>query len=159
MVSIAKSMPETANPEYVFVPNDMNPACPISPDEFRLRFYECYRGGEKRHRHHFRNCRKQARPKRDCVDLIPKRRSNVVEDSDETDRFWGLLAVEYPAFWIVATYQVLFITGPFVFWILWLSVFGQKGDWQNASVPVLVALGLMTVFWFPFLHSSRDKLS
>jgi hypothetical protein len=161
IVAVVRSMPELGKPGYVFEPNALNPSCPISPDEFKRRFDLCYRSKHGRHRHWpwFRPCRKPSRPKRDNLDLIPKRRTNVIEDSDASDLFWGLLAVEHLNFWVVAIYQVLFVCGPIVFGSLWISVMGHHGDLQNSSIPTVMTLALMSAFWWPYLNSKKDERS
>lgn len=107
---------------------------------------------KKKHAHRFRSCRKPCRIKNDALEKIPKRDREVIEEGDAREEFWGLLVVEEIQFLRVFAYHVTFIAGPFVFWALWLTVMGHPGDLQGASVPFTVALGLMSLFWFPFWH-------
>jgi hypothetical protein len=46
----------------------------------------------------------------------------------------------------------LILLPPLIFWFLWLFQWGHSGDLQNASVPFLSALGLISLFWFPLIN-------
>jgi hypothetical protein len=145
-------MPDVKDPEYHFVPKPADPMPPISEHEFNRKFYNCYRGS-KRHRHFLGiTCRKTCRPANDALDRIPKRDRQVIIEGDKREIFWGLLAREAVSFRRVVVYHVIFLSAPFVFWVLWLLKWGHSGDWQNASVPFLAALGLLSLFWFPLMH-------
>lgn len=50
---------------------------------------------------------------------------------------------------MILIYHSLILTPPFVFWILWLFVWGHSGDLQNASVGAFPsALGYFLFFGF-----------
>jgi len=106
-----------------------------------MRYYECLTGGVS-HTHWWRACRKQCRKRKDALEKIPKRDREVIEDGDEREIFWGLLAVEEIQFVRVLLYHILCLAGPFVFWVLWMKM-GHPGDLQNASIPITVALGFL----------------
>ncbi|KAF2421549.1 hypothetical protein EJ08DRAFT_491691 [Tothia fuscella] len=133
------------HPEYRFKPVERDP--PVTPREFRSRFYSCYQGGKK-HAHRWRQCRHQSLGSADALERIPKRDRMVVEESEKREDFWGLEAVECISFLMFAIYQFLFLIAPFVFWALWLTLWGHNGDLQNASVPLLTAIGLWSLFRF-----------
>lgn len=142
-------LPEATNSEYHYRLKPTDAVPPIGQHEFKMRYYECLTGGES-HVHWWRACRKQCRKKKDALEKIPKRDREVIEDGDSREVFWGLLAVEEIQFVRVLVYHVLCLTGPLVFWILWISM-GHPGDLQNASVPMTVALGfvaLLSSSWF-----------
>lgn len=46
---------------------------------------------------------------------------------------------------ILVAYRLAATLPAFAFWSFWLST--HPGDWQNASVPLLTVLALITVFW------------
>jgi hypothetical protein len=81
------------------------------------------------------------------LDRVPKRNRRLVEDGTDRTTFWGLLAIEALCFWKVLLYHVLFLLFPFVFWVLWLTVMKHPADLQNASVPVVSAVGFLSIFW------------
>jgi hypothetical protein len=141
-------MPDITNPEYEFTPKPADPMPPVSRHEFKRRFYGCYKGGKK-HRHFFANCRRQCRNKADALERIPKRDREVIEEGDGREIYWGLLADEEIQALRVVVYNIVLLAGPIVFWILWLRM-GHPGDLQNASVPIMIALGslaMLSSFW------------
>jgi len=73
----------------------------------------------------------------------------VEEKGPARDFFWGIIAKERISFFTVAFYHIIVLLPPFVFWFSWLFLWGHSGDLQNASVPFLSALGLLSLFWFP----------
>jgi hypothetical protein len=108
-------MPEPTNPEYHFKLLSTDRVPPIGLHEFRMRFYECFTGGES-HWHWGRPCRRQCRKKKDALEKIPKRDREVIEGGDGREAFWGLLAVEEIQFLRVVVYCVLSLAGPCAFW-------------------------------------------
>lgn len=128
---------------------------PISIHEFRRRFYAC----SKRHSSlttrimcKLHKCRNPCRRSRTALERIPKRKRRVEEDGDSREVFWGIQAIERLSFAVVATYHVFVLAPPLVFWLLWLFYWDHQGDMQNASVPFLTALGILSLFWFPLIH-------
>lgn len=115
----------------------MNP--PISPHEFDALFYTCRFPCTWPIPH-------------DCIlpptgvrhlERIPKRRRCF--ESDQTSPVWGLEAVFAVSSAYVFVYHCIMVAGPFAFFAWWLRV--HPDDLQNASVPVTVVLGALSLFW------------
>jgi hypothetical protein len=143
---INDEVPPDYHLQYEFYPRPPKTIPPIKPWEFKCRFYTCFQGGSK-HRHLFLKCRKPCRLKKDALDRIPKCDRSVIEEGDQREIFWGLLAVEQISFAMVAMYHFLILAPTFVFWMLWLFVWGHRSDLQNASVPFLSTIPLLSLFW------------
>lgn len=146
-------MPKTTDPgfnEYSFIPKPIGPADPNPPltrDEFKKRYYSCYKG-KRRNSHFIVSCRKKCRNKNDALEKVPKRDREVNEEGDSREFFWGLRAAEEIQFIIVSIYIALVFVTVFVFWALWLTTMDHPGDLQNASVPFTTAMGLLSIFVF-----------
>jgi hypothetical protein len=74
------------------------------------------------------------------------------EEGDAREILWGIHGVERLSFLMVAMYHIFILFPPLIFGFLWLFYWGHSGDLQNASVPFLSALGLISLFWFPLPH-------
>lgn len=83
---------------------------------------------------------------------IPKRRIPLDFDRREREYFWGLLAVQRISNCRVILYHILILTGPFIFWWLWIFYRSNPDDLQNASVPFSTISVLLSLFWFPLLQ-------
>jgi hypothetical protein len=128
---------------------------PISAHEFRRRFYACYRrcSISKVVRLRFSHkCWRPCRYSSEALDRIPKKNMRLEERGSAREFFWGIHGVERISFFTVATYHLLILLPPLIFWFLWLFQWGNFGDLQNASVPFLSALGLISLFWFPLIN-------
>ncbi|KAH8659401.1 hypothetical protein BGZ61DRAFT_370541 [Ilyonectria robusta] len=149
------AVPDGTNNDYTFEPIPPNPMPPITKNEFKCRFYYCFRRGEP-HRHYFgfRQCPKRYTPLRSALSRIPKRNFCLDKKGQNREIFWGLLAVERPSAFKVAVYHVLILIGPVMFWFLWLFFWGHSGDLQNAAIPFLTVCTLLSMFWFPMIHIS-----
>ena len=71
----------------------------------------------------------------------------MLDEAGEEVAF-GIEADYMVCFKRLAIYHLLLIIGPVIFWGVWM--WKHPGDWQNASVPLLAVIALMTVFWFMF---------
>lgn len=127
---------------------------PVSTHEFRRRFYSCHRRCSISRPillNFFHKCRKPCRQSQEVLKRIPKKTWRVDVDNDTREIFWGINAVENISFVMVTIYHLVILFPPLIFWILWLFIWGHSGDLQNASVPFLSALGLLSLFWFPLV--------
>ena len=97
-------------------------------------------------------CSRPCSRPRGAIARIPKKIREFEEGGSDREIMWGILGVELLSFYMVALYHFLILIPPSVFWFLWLFVFKHRGDLQNASVPFLMALGLISLFWFPVLN-------
>ena len=85
---------------------------------------------------------------------MPKRLWPLEIGGNARETFWGLYVVENISFLRVAVFHAVVIVPAVVFWFLWLFYWGHGGDLQNASVPFLCALGVVSLFWYP-LYGGR----
>ncbi|EHK15609.1 uncharacterized protein TRIVIDRAFT_228635 [Trichoderma virens Gv29-8] len=112
---------------------------PISPHHFQTLFYAC--------------CSPCTWPfPHDCIPVltntynlarIPKRTREF--ESDPNSPIWGFETVFAVSFGYVLAYHCLMVAGPFIFWGLWLKF--HPDDLQNASVPITVVIGALSLFW------------
>ena len=58
---------------------------------------------------------------------------------------FGIEADYMLSLWMLTAYHLMAILPAFAFWAFWMSK--HSGDWQNASVPLLTVLAMITVFW------------
>lgn len=139
-------MPQPNEPRYHFKSTKIRP--PIIPHIFKVRFYECTRGGRS-HKHWWRACRMRCSNRKDYLEKIPKRDHEIEEDDDEPETFWGLLAMEEIQFIRIALYTMLILVGPLAFWVFWMKS-GHSADLQDATVPLMVAfssIALLVSSW------------
>ena len=85
----------------------------------------------------------------EVMESMPKRDRVVVEDGrgEKMETFWGLAAREKRCFFRVCVYGAACMTPSIAFAFAWLCSWGHAGDLQNASVPAVLSLGLLTVLW------------
>jgi hypothetical protein len=95
-----------------------------------LRLHDCIRLGTSR----------------SYTDRIPRRKQDI-EDLLKAGAgvAFGIEADYMLSLVILVAYHLTAILPAFAFWSFWLSA--HPGDWQNASVPLLTVLALITVFW------------
>lgn len=77
------------------------------------------------------------------IDRIPKRTKCF--EKDQTSPIWGLETVFAVSFAYVLAYHCLMMIGPFAFFGLWLKI--HPTDFQDASIPVVIVLGALSLFW------------
>ncbi|KAL6696124.1 hypothetical protein J3F84DRAFT_373091 [Trichoderma pleuroticola] len=112
---------------------------PISPHHFQTLFYACQSPCTWPFPH-------------DCIPLvantvnlarIPKRTREF--ERDQSSPIWGFETVFAVSFSYVIAYHLVMVPGPFIFWGLWLKF--HPDDLQNASVPITVVIGALSLFW------------
>lgn len=129
------------NQDYQYSPRAGAPGArnpPISPHLFEALFYAC--------------CFPCTWPiPHDCVpppigvanlERIPKRTRCF--ERDQTSPIWGLEAVFAVSLAYVFIYHCVVVAGPFAFFG-WLRA--HPYDIQNASIPVTIVLGTLSLFW------------
>jgi hypothetical protein len=129
---------------------------PVSKYEFRRRFYSCQSRCSTANSRLLcsllsHKCKRLCRRSQEAVDRIPKMIWKLEESGDAREIFWGLYGRERISFLMVSIYHFLILLLSFIFWLLWLFWWNNSGDLQNASVPFLTALGLISLFWFPLI--------
>ncbi|KAL6834007.1 hypothetical protein J3E69DRAFT_325707 [Trichoderma sp. SZMC 28015] len=112
---------------------------PISPHHFQTLFYACPSPCTWPFPH-------------DCIPLIantanlariPKRTREF--EKDQSSPIWGFETVFAVSFSYVLAYHVVMVAGPLIFWGLWMKF--HPDDLQNASVPITVVIGALSLFW------------
>lgn len=133
--------------EYVYTPRPptaTNP--PISLHEFQVRLNACEASCPWRW-FVLHECIPQLDT---CTSIIcfPKTRHKALTTSSPvqpTDVAWGLEAKHRISAAYVFIYHVLIVAGPFAVFGWWMSV--HTGDQQNAGVPIIIVLSLLSLFW------------
>lgn len=107
---------------------------PISPHEFRRRFYTTLSNPCGRH---------------EALERIPKRqkRFQVNLHVDGREDMWGLHVELRPCFLIIILWQVYISAAGWGFMGWWLS--RHRGDLQNAAVPATLILTALMTLWLP----------
>ena len=161
--TLEPSMPDPHDLQYRYCPKPVDHMPPISAREFRHRFYACPTDCCQRRRlipsglRTFHRCKRPCRRSLAALDRIPKKESSVEQSGDSREVFWGIQAVEEPSFAAICIYHILILLAPLTFWFLWLLYWGHRGDLQNASVPFLTVLTLLSLFWMPFRNGGSVR--
>ena len=150
-------IPAPNNQDYQYRPKPVEKMPPITKHEFKRRFYACYQHCFPAIFNPFHQCWKPCQHSLGAVDRLPKRVRPLELGGDAREIFWGLYVVEHICFYRVAAFHTIVIMPALVFWFLWLFYWGHSGDLQNASVPFLCALGIISLFWYP-LYGGRSVL-
>ncbi|KAH7075153.1 hypothetical protein FB567DRAFT_632698 [Paraphoma chrysanthemicola] len=84
---------------------------------------------------------------RKTIDRVPIKRTrfDVGNINSPESEAWGLKAKHEVSAAHVALYHLLILALPFAFWGWWQAT--HPADLQNASVPVTVVLGMLSLFW------------
>jgi hypothetical protein len=77
--------------------------------------------------------------------------AELEEGGSKTEDFWGLYAREEIAFRLVALYNVVILSPLLALFIGWVR---GSMDMQNASVPIMMVTGILSVFWACFLSTT-----
>lgn len=132
---------------------------PISEHEFYKRFYSSS-PPRPLHWHvlHSKTTRKCTQFKRrghcrEIIELLPKKLSLLDEGGDQREFFWGMFAREVVCLRWVFFYNVICMLPLVWFFFMWIFRWGHASDLQDASVPVTMVLGMLSVFWSIFLGS------
>ena len=141
--------------DYQYDPNPMNLIPPIGPHEFYDRFHACYNPRPAFHFLH--KCVSFNRRTRDLLQLFPKCNSDLAEDSDKREPFWGIVAREQPSIFRLLLYNFACASPCLIFFFMWLFSWGHRGDLQNASVPFSVMLAALSIFWSIFFANLEFK--
>lgn len=146
--------PEPSNSNYEFRPRDLKSKRPIPKHEFYDRFYACSTTKSLSHwMPFFHRCTWFNPQEKERLNLLPKRLFSLIFESDAPDEFWGLFAREEPNFSYILFYHLLFLVPAIWFFFMWLFGWRHSGDLQDASVPLTIALGGLSLFWALFSAS------
>ncbi|KAF2737011.1 hypothetical protein EJ04DRAFT_550830 [Polyplosphaeria fusca] len=158
---VPNEYPEAADPNYVYNPQPMIPIPPISSHEFKKRFDSCsWQFFCRRHFLQFtKSCHCFARTSkahsRDVLHLLPKKLSQLDESSEQRMFFWGLYARQEISFLGILAYNIVCMSPMVWIFFMWCFVWEQKGDLQNASVPLGLMGAMLSLFWSTYLGSLR----
>jgi hypothetical protein len=132
----------------------MNEIPPIREHEFYQRFYGTHlkHGGLFHCRHH---CKQRKGHCREVLSLLPKKISELDEDDDKRETFWGMYAREAISLYWVVFYNVLSVLPMVAFFFTWMFRMKHLGDLQNASVPLTMVATMLSMFWSTLLGSSK----
>lgn len=75
--------------------------------------------------------------------------------SDAISEAWGLHVNVDLSFFRTVVYYVIILLGPVAFWGWWLHQWPT--DWQNATVPMMVSLALLSSFWLVIWEAGKAK--
>lgn len=138
LARVGRSLPLDFIYQYSPSPPGPHEDPPISPHEFRRRFYTNL----------INPCRRQ-----EALERIPKRqkRFQVNLHVDGREDMWGLHVELRPCFLIIILWQMLITAAGWGFMGWWLSRHG--GDIQSAAVPVTLIITAVMALWVP-IHDS-----
>ena len=134
---------------------------PISEHEFYNRFYST-EPFKYLHPHPFNRsggCKHSKAQRRghcrEIIHLLPKKLSQLDENSDQREFFWGMYAQEVVCLRWLLFWNVICISPLLWFFFMWLFRWGHSGDLQDASVPVTMVMGMLSLLWSAFLGSLK----
>lgn len=133
LARVGQDLPQSVLYQYQPRPPGPHDNPPITPHEFRVRFYRL----------------RNTCGSKEALDRIPKRAKSfqVNLHIGGVEHMWGLQAVLRTSFVMVAIWQVLITAGGWAFMGWWLS--RHSGDLQNAVIPVTVIITAIMVLWLP----------
>lgn len=133
LARVGRDLPQSD--QYIYRPRPPGPHDdpPITPHEFRARFFRV----------------RTTCGSKEALGRIPKRttRFQVNLHVGGPENMWGLQARLRISFLIVLIWQMIITAGSWIFMGWWLS--RRSGDLQNAVIPVTVTVSLMTMLWLP----------
>jgi hypothetical protein len=153
-----EELPPVQNGDYHFA---RGPEPPFSDAMFKTRFYGCLSAtcwkAQIRVLCFIHQCQGRTNSGYcDVLKCLPKRKQAWgVAHSDDTSEAWGLHANTDLSFFRTVIYHVVILSGPAGFWGWWLHQWPT--DWQNASVPMLVSLALLSPFWLAVSEGEKAK--
>lgn len=134
---------------------------PITKHMFQHYFYGCYDSGTLSHRLHTYlplapACRIR-NPAAELLEYLPKRDRPIAAtaQSEKVDVCYGIAARECRSFFRVVVYLCLIIAPAFWFIFAWLFAWGDRGDLQDATVPMTLTLAVLSILW-GVVYSGRD---
>ncbi|KAF2442541.1 hypothetical protein P171DRAFT_364203 [Karstenula rhodostoma CBS 690.94] len=137
---------------YDYTPKPMANMPPITKHEFKKRHE-----ASGKHGFHLRCIKKKAH-NRNLIELLPRKVNQLDLSADERKLFWGLYARQEISFFRVLVYNVICISPLVWFFFMWLFAWGHAGDQQNASVPLMIMLSFLSIFWTTFIASLWQKI-
>ncbi|KAK7735466.1 hypothetical protein SLS63_003936 [Diaporthe eres] len=153
-------LPADHDDEYHYRPRPTYSA-PITKHMFSHYFYGCYDSGTLSHRLHAwmplaPTCRIR-NPAAELLEFVPKRDrpAAAAAQSDKVEVCYGLVARERRSFFRVVVYLCLIMAPALWFVFVWLFVWGDSGDLQDATVPMTLTLAVLSIFW-ALLYSGSD---
>lgn len=153
-------LPADDDDEYHYRPRPTYSA-PVTKHMFRHYFYGCYDSSALSHRFHAclplaPTCRIRS-PVAELLEYLPKRDRKVAAaaQSDKVEVCYGLAAREFRSFFRVVVYLCLVMAPAFWFIFAWLFAWGDRGDLQDATVPMTLTLAVLSILW-AVIYSGSD---
>lgn len=138
--------PDPRDGDYVYHPKPIRPQPPIAPHTFNHYFYR--RTGSGFLYQLLLGKRKRANQGNgdNVISIVPKRIGPLTEVGT-LESFWGLNVIEKTSFVRVFTYSFALLS-PFIFFFFaWIFAWDHPGDLQNGSVPLILCLAVLGMFW------------
>lgn len=153
-------LPPDHDDEYRYRPRPIYSA-PVTKHMFRHYFYGCYDRSTLAHRIH--TCLPLApacrirNPAAELLEFLPKRDREVSPEaqSDKIEVCYGLAARECRSFFRVIVYLCLIVSPAIWFVFAWLFAWGNRGDLQDATVPMTLTLAVLSMLW-AVVYSGSD---
>lgn len=143
-------------PDYDFNPRPMSPFPPYRWHEFYHRFYSCY--DQRTYLHWFHKCR---RPEFAPFEFqkLPRSKERINAGLNERKEFWGIYARDQVMACRVVAWSIVAVAPAASFFFLWLFQLGGVEDLQNASVPLTITVGLLSLLWMILYQDSEAARS
>jgi hypothetical protein len=153
-------LPPDHDDEYYYRPRPTYSA-PVTRHMFNHYFYGCYESDSLWHRFHTHlplaaRCRIR-NPANEMLDFFPKRDRPVstASQSGKVEVCYGIAARECRSFLRIVVYLCLIMAPAFWFVFAWLFMWGDRGDLQDATVPLTLVLAMLSILW-AVVHSGSD---
>lgn len=153
-------MPSDHDDEYYYRPRPTMSA-PVTRHVFRHYFYGCYDSDSLSHRFHTclpiaPTCRIR-NPAAELLEHFPKRDRPVANAaySDKVEVCYGIVARECRSFFRVMVYLCVIMAPTVWFVFSWLFMWGDRGDLQDATIPMTLVLTMLALL-VAVVHSGSD---
>jgi hypothetical protein len=153
-------LPPDHDDQYYYRPRPTYSA-PVTRHMFRHYFYGCYESDSLWHRLHTclplaPKCRIR-NPAGEILEFFPKRDRPVAtaSQSEKVEVCYGIAARECRSFFRVVVYLCLIMAPAIWFVFAWLFMWGDRGDLQDATIPMTLVLAMISILW-AVVHSGSD---
>lgn len=124
---------------------------PVSEHEFYKRFYACHQPQSLLHWYH--KCRRLGLQSHDLLEFFPKKKTELEEEGDKREHFWGIYAREQIDFRWVLFYNFICVLPMLIFFMVRVFPLNHSTDLQDPSVPLSMMLAMLSLFWSVYLGS------
>ncbi|KAI1088735.1 hypothetical protein F5B19DRAFT_470013 [Rostrohypoxylon terebratum] len=139
--------PDPANADYEYQPRPMIRIPPVTAHQFYKRFYACHLL-PYRFLHFYHECRTESEcTKKSLLHSFPMKKTELKEIGDDDETFWAIYAREHISLAMVCFYNFVCAFPLLVFCIAWSIPLGRGTDLQNPSVPLMIMMTMLSLFW------------